>query len=105
MALAPENAQRIGTVGHPWSSCDQGNSRNRRRNMEQLNTSKSGRTPAGRPAGTRVIGAFKILDGVLLLIVAVGALKLVNGNVAAQAQRLVTAFHVDPNNHYLQKLL
>ena len=73
--------------------------------MGQPNTSKPASRPANRQAATQVIGAFKLFDGVLLLVAAVGALKLVNGDVVAQAQRLVTTLHVDPNNHYLQKLL
>lgn len=52
-----------------------------------------------------LIAAFKLSKGLLLLAVAIGALTLINENVARQAARLIAALRVDPQNHFIHALL
>jgi uncharacterized membrane protein (DUF2068 family) len=52
-----------------------------------------------------LIAAFKLAKGLLLLAVAVGALSLLNENVAGRAARVVAAFRVDPHDHFIHSLL
>ena len=52
-----------------------------------------------------LIAAFKLLKGLVLLAVGVGALKLLNKDAAAEVYRWANAFRVDPGNHYVQRLL
>lgn len=52
-----------------------------------------------------IIASLKLLKGLLLLAVAVGALTLLNENVASQAQHWVEVLGVDPDNHYIHALL
>ncbi|MGA2623259.1 MAG: DUF2127 domain-containing protein [Bacteroidota bacterium] len=73
------------------------------------------RVPAGLNAsapssakGFRIIfliALFKLLKAVLLAIVAVGALSLVNRDIAEKVGRWVAVVHVDPDNRYIQKLM
>ena len=51
------------------------------------------------------IGVFKLFKGVLLVAVGIGALRLLNKDVAAEVYRWANAFRVDPGNRYLQLLL
>jgi uncharacterized membrane protein (DUF2068 family) len=51
------------------------------------------------------IAAFKLAKGLLLVFVAVGALKLLHENVAATLTQWVAEIRVDPNNHYIHKML
>ena len=51
------------------------------------------------------IGVFKLLKGVVLVAVGIGALRLVNKDVAAEVYRWANAFRVDPGNRYLHLLL
>jgi uncharacterized membrane protein (DUF2068 family) len=55
--------------------------------------------------GLLVIAAFKLLKGLILLAVGIGALTLIDRNLAAIVEHWVNVFRVDPNNHYLHKLL
>jgi uncharacterized membrane protein (DUF2068 family) len=57
------------------------------------------------PRGLMVIAAFKILKGLALLAVALGALKLMHRDVAADFEHLVNLFRVDPHNHYIHLVL
>lgn len=52
-----------------------------------------------------LIAVFKLLKGVALLAVAIGALRLLHRDVAAIADQWVNAFRVDPHNHYILWLL
>lgn len=70
--------------------------------------SVSARGRGRRRHGERVIwiiAAFKLAKGLLLLAVAVGALSLLNENVAARAAHIVAALRVDPNNHFIHASL
>jgi len=52
-----------------------------------------------------VIAAFKLLKGVALLALAIGALHFLHRDVAAIADQWINAFRVDPHNHYIHWLL
>src|SRR5215471_10049739 len=58
-----------------------------------------------RDWGLLIIAIFKLVKGVLPLIVGIGALTLIHKDVAELAARLVDYFRVDPNNKYVHKLL
>ena len=55
--------------------------------------------------GLLVIAAFKLLKGLALLAVGIGAHTLINRDVVAILEHWVNVFRVDPNNHYLHSLL
>jgi len=55
--------------------------------------------------GLMLIAAFKLLKGVALLALGIGALKLLHKDVAAIADHWINAFRVDPHNRYLHWLL
>lgn len=52
-----------------------------------------------------IIAVYKLAKGTLLLIVAFGALKLMHRDVAAEAERLVNMWRVDPDNHIIHWIL
>ena len=52
-----------------------------------------------------LIAAFKLLKGLVLLAVGVGALKLLSQGAATEVYRWANAFRVDPGNRYLHLLL
>jgi uncharacterized membrane protein (DUF2068 family) len=53
----------------------------------------------------RLIAAFKLLKGVLLLAAGFGALRLLHEDVALVVYRWLDAFRVDPGNRYIHRLL
>jgi uncharacterized membrane protein (DUF2068 family) len=55
--------------------------------------------------GLMLSAAFKLLKGLVLLAVAIGALRLLHHDVAALADHWINAFRVDPHNRYLHWLL
>ena len=55
--------------------------------------------------GLRLIAFFKLVKGLLLLCVGLGALALVGHDVAAVAGRLVNDLHMDRDNRYIHALL
>ena len=55
--------------------------------------------------GLWMIAAFKLFKGLALLAVGVGALKLLHRDVASEVERWINYLRVDPQNHYIQKLL
>jgi len=55
--------------------------------------------------GIWLIVVFKILKGLILLAVGVGALSLLHDNVAAQVTHWIEVFRVDPNNHFIHALI
>ena len=66
----------------------------------------SKRSRAGDSTKTLLlIALFKLAKGILLLVVAIGALKLLHRDVAGTVQHWVNALRVDPDNHYIHKLL
>jgi uncharacterized membrane protein (DUF2068 family) len=52
-----------------------------------------------------LIAGFKLLKGLLLLVVAIGALTLLDENVAKQVEHWAEVLKVDPNNYYIHRLL
>jgi uncharacterized membrane protein (DUF2068 family) len=58
-----------------------------------------------RSRGLLLIAAFKLLKGLLLLAVGIGALKLLHKDVAAELARWVDLFRVDPGNFFIHRLL
>src|ERR1700737_74539 len=55
--------------------------------------------------GLLVIAVFKLLKGLALLAVGVGAHTLIDKDLVAVVDHWVNVFRVDPNNHYLHALL
>jgi len=55
--------------------------------------------------GLRLIAAFKLLKGLALLALGIGALKLLHMDVAAVVEHWINIFQVDPHSHYIQLLL
>ena len=63
---------------------------------------------AGKTKGSRgllLIAAFKLLKGLALLAVGIGALKLLHKDVAAEIAQWIDVLRFDPRNHYIQMLL
>jgi uncharacterized membrane protein (DUF2068 family) len=52
-----------------------------------------------------LIAAFKLLKGLALLALGIGALKLLHKDVAAEIAQWIDVLRVDPHNHYIQLLL
>src|SRR5690242_9607088 len=53
----------------------------------------------------QLIGWFKILKTVLLVAVAIGALKLLHGDAAQIIEPWIYTLQLDPNNQYIHKML
>jgi uncharacterized membrane protein (DUF2068 family) len=70
--------------------------------MARKTTSKS---PPRARKGLWLIAAFKLLKGLMLLAVGIGALSLLHENAAAQVTHWIAALGVDPENHYIHKLV
>jgi uncharacterized membrane protein (DUF2068 family) len=60
---------------------------------------------ASHSRGLRVIAAFKLLKGLALVALGIGALRLLHQNVAAVVEHWINIFQVDPHSHYMQLLL
>lgn len=56
-------------------------------------------------AGLLLIGLFKLLKGLLLVAVGVGALKLLHKDVAAVIDHWVELLRVDPDNRFIHRLI
>lgn len=52
-----------------------------------------------------LIGLFKFAKGVLLVLVGIGALKLLHRDVAQTVQHWVNLLRVDPDNRFIHRLL
>jgi len=55
--------------------------------------------------GLLLVAVYKLIKGLALLAVAIGALKLLHKDVAAEVAQWIDILRVDPHNHYIQKLL
>ena len=55
--------------------------------------------------GLLIIAAFKLLKGLALLAVGIGAHTLIDKDLVVIVEHWVNVFRVDPNNHYLHALL
>src|SRR6266705_158650 len=63
----------------------------------------SGKRSHGR--GLRLIAAFKLLKGLALVALGIGALKLLHKDVAAAIEHWISIFRGDPHNHFMDLLL
>jgi len=61
--------------------------------------------PRSHGRGLRLIAAFKLLKGLALLALGIGALHLLHKDVEAIVVRWINMFQVDPHNHYIHLLL
>jgi uncharacterized membrane protein (DUF2068 family) len=62
----------------------------------------------GKKAGGRglmIIGIYKIVEGVLLVAVGIGALRLLHKDVAAEAMKWISFIRVDPENVFIHRVL
>lgn len=57
------------------------------------------------PTTLLLIGLFKLLKGVLLVIVAIGALRLLHKDVAEVVAHWVDVLRVDPDNRFIHKVI
>jgi len=55
--------------------------------------------------GLRLIAAFKLFKGLVLFAVGVGAIKLLHKDRAFEVERWADIIRVDPNNHYIHRIL
>jgi uncharacterized membrane protein (DUF2068 family) len=55
--------------------------------------------------GVRLIAAFKLFKGLVLLAVGIGALKLLHKDLGLEVERWADIFRVDPHNRYFHRLL
>ena len=60
---------------------------------------------AAHGKGLRLIAAFKLLKAFALIVVGVGALKLLHKDVAGMVEQWINMFPGDPHNHYIDLLL
>jgi uncharacterized membrane protein (DUF2068 family) len=67
--------------------------------------SLAGAASRARSRGLMLIAAFKLFKGLVLLAVAIGALRLVHRDVAVEVARWADAFRVDPRSFYFHRLL
>jgi len=55
--------------------------------------------------GLRLIAVFKLLKGLALIALGIGALNLLHKDVEALVVHWINIFQVDPNAHYVRLLL
>jgi uncharacterized membrane protein (DUF2068 family) len=55
--------------------------------------------------GLILIGVFKLIKGLLLVAVGIGALKLLHKDIADVVTRWVESLRVDPDNHFIHGIL
>ncbi|MDQ2974840.1 MAG: DUF2127 domain-containing protein [Acidobacteriota bacterium] len=66
---------------------------------------KKKRSQSSPRRGVLIIGAFKLLKGLLLLAIGIGALSLLHENVVATVTNWANVLGVDPDNHFVNKLI
>ena len=62
-------------------------------------------TPQRQNRVLPVIGALRLLEGLLVLSMAIGILKLLHRDVATLAADWIAAMRIDPHNEYIHSLL
>jgi uncharacterized membrane protein (DUF2068 family) len=60
-----------------------------------------GRTAGRNPLGLKLIGGFKFVCGLLLVALGVGLFRHAHDDPAAEAEHLVSALKLDPDNFYI----
>ena len=70
-------------------------------------TSVPAKAPAKETAATGIllIGIFKLVKGLLLVAVGIGALKLLHKDIAEVVDHWVTVLRVDPDNDFIHRIL
>jgi uncharacterized membrane protein (DUF2068 family) len=63
------------------------------------------KAPEKSPATLLLIALFKLFKGILLLCVAIGALRLLHKDVAEVVMRWVDILRVDPDNRFIHRLI
>jgi uncharacterized membrane protein (DUF2068 family) len=69
------------------------------------NDPRSEAQPHRSDGALAMIGAFKLLKGLLLLSVAIGALHLLHRDIADTLAPLIAHLHIDPESRYLDRPL
>lgn len=67
--------------------------------------SRKAKARAKSRKGIWLIVVFKLLKGLMLLTVGIGALSLLHDNVAAQITHWIEVFRVDPENHFIHAFI
>ena len=70
-----------------------------------LSKPRTARKKEGSETTLLLIALFKLFKGILLVIVAVGALRLVHKDVAAVVQHWVDLLRVDPDNRFIHRII
>jgi len=55
--------------------------------------------------GLLLVAAYKLIKGLALLALGIGALRLLHKDLATEAARWIDLLRIDPQNHYIQQLL
>ena len=55
--------------------------------------------------GLLLVAAYKLIKGVALLALGIGALRLLHRDVAAELARWIDLLRIDPQNHYIQNFV
>jgi uncharacterized membrane protein (DUF2068 family) len=55
--------------------------------------------------GLLLVAAYKLVKGLALLALGIGALRLLHRDVAAELVRWIDLLRIDPQNHYIQNLV
>lgn len=63
------------------------------------------RSKPENPTALLLIGLFKLFKGVLLLLAAIGALRLLHKDVSAVLMHWVDYLRVDPDNRFIHRLI
>ena len=71
----------------------------------QHSRTESGRTRHRHDRWLIVIGAFKILEGVLFVLLGLGVVRLLHRDIGDMLLRLATSMRIDPESHFVNLLL
>ena len=69
--------------------------------MQELGTMQN---RSSSRAGLMIIGVFKLIKALALVVVGIGVLKLVHHDIVDVLSGWVSAVHVDPDNKYFQQI-
>ena len=64
-----------------------------------------GTNPRPRHPGLRIIGALKLVSGASALLVGLGVFRFLAHDPGPHAERILTHFGLDPNNHFIHGLI
>jgi uncharacterized membrane protein (DUF2068 family) len=70
-----------------------------------MSTSPTTHPPHHRSTGLMVIAAFKLFKASILILIGLGALRLIHRDVEATARSIINHFRGDPDNRHLHALL